>query len=216
MSGEVGEAYDQVAELYTSHSAGALDRVPIDRDWLVTFADLVARHTGPVADLGCGPGYVVDFLADLGLDAVGYDVSEGLLAQARLAYPHSQFHHGDITQLDLDADSLAGIVSRYSLIHMDPANLGPVFAGWLRILQPDAPVLVSFFAASSADAHGEPFDHKVATAYQMFPATVAEQLTASGFGPVQIGVRGPREVERPLDHATLLAHKVTSPSSETN
>ena len=216
MSDEVGEAYDQVAELYTTHSTDALDRVPTDREWLITFADRAATHAGPVADLGCGPGYVVDFLADLGLNAVGYDVSKGLLTQARLAYPQSQFHLGDIARLDIDANSLAGIVARYSLIHMDPSNLGPVFAGWHRILQPDAPLLVSFFAASSAEAHGEPFDHKVITAYQMFPATVAEKLVASGFGPVQIHVRGPREGQRPLDHATLLAHKVALPSSETN
>ena len=46
---------------------------------------------GRVADIGCGSGREVAFLAAGGFDAVGYDASDALLEQARLRYPRLSF-----------------------------------------------------------------------------------------------------------------------------
>ena len=46
---------------------------------------------GRTADIGCGSGREVAFLAANGFDAVGYDASDALLEQARLRYPRLQF-----------------------------------------------------------------------------------------------------------------------------
>jgi len=51
------------------------------------------------------------------LDRVPLD-REWLGAFARLASPGSKFHVGDLTSLDIANSSLAGIVARYSLIHV--------------------------------------------------------------------------------------------------
>ena len=45
------------------------------------------RPGGRTADIGCGSGREVAFLAANGFDAVGYDASDALLEQARLRYP---------------------------------------------------------------------------------------------------------------------------------
>jgi ubiquinone/menaquinone biosynthesis C-methylase UbiE len=148
---------------------------------------------------------VVDHLSELGLTMVGYDISLGMLAQARRAFPHLRFDVGDLEALDVADASLGGIVARYSLIHVPPARLASVFDEWLRLLEPGAPVLVAFFAASAAEAHGSPFDHLVATAYELFPATIATQLEDAGFTIVEIVMRDAHPGERPLAHATLLA-----------
>ncbi len=205
MTDEVRDSDDAMAELYATLALGDLDRATPDRDWLASFAELATSRNGAVADLGCGPGHVVNHLTELGLAAIGYDVSPGQIAEARRAFPHSQFHVADLTALDIADDSLSGIVARYSLIHMLPTQLGCVFGGWLRLLEPGAPVLVSFFASSSVEAHGSPFDHAVVTAYELFPATIARQLQEAGFEGVGVGIRGPLDRERPLDHGTVLA-----------
>lgn len=77
----------------------------------------------------------------------------------------------------------------------------------MRVLEPGAPILVSFFASPSAEAHGTPFDHAVVTAYALFPATIAQQLEDAGFTDVEIAVRNPLDGERPLEHGTVLAQK---------
>jgi SAM-dependent methyltransferase len=46
---------------------------------------------GCTADVGCGGGREVAFLAAGGYDAIGYDASDALLEQARLRYPRLSF-----------------------------------------------------------------------------------------------------------------------------
>ena len=120
--------------------------------------------------------------------------------------PTSQFHVGDFAALDIADSSLGGIVARYSLIHLLPSRLGNVFSEWIRVLEPGAPVLLSFFASSSADAHGSPFDHAVVTAYELFPATIAGELHDVGFSDVEIGalLTRPKEGDR-FEQGTVLA-----------
>ncbi len=207
MTAEVGDAYDAVAEQYASLFLNDLDGDAPARKWLARFAEMAARQVGVVADVGCGPGHVVHHLTGLGLTAVGYDLSPGQVAQARRAFPASEFHVGDLTALDSASSSLGGIVARYSTIHLMPSLLPGVFTEWIRVLEPGAPVLVSFFAASSAERHGSPFDHAVTTAYELFPATIGKQLVGAGFVDVEVDVRPPPDGARPLDQATVSARR---------
>ena len=207
MTAEVRDSYDAMAKIYAELFLDHLDRDTNARDWLATFASLAIAQHGVVADLGCGPGQIVDHLSKLGLTAVGYDLSPGQIAEARNAFPEAEFHLGDLTALDIADSSLGGIVSRHSLIHMLPSLLSEVFKEWMRVLEPGAPVFVSFFGSVNPEAHGTPFDHKVVTAYELFPATVSQQMQAAGFGDVQINVLPPPKDGRPFDQATILAQK---------
>ena len=54
---------------------------------------------GPTADIGCGSGRDVAWLAANGFDAVGYDASEGLLSEARASYPLLRFDIATLPQL---------------------------------------------------------------------------------------------------------------------
>ncbi len=207
MTDDVRDAYDAKAELYANFAIGDLDRIPTDRVWLDSFAQLAGRRDGAVADLGCGPGYIVNHLTELGVAASGYDISPALIAEARRRFPDLSFQVGDFSELDIAGSSLAGIVSRYSLIHTVPADLGRIFREWFRVLAPEAPILVSFFAASSAKAHGSPFDHAITTAYALFPPMIAAELQDAGFVDCEVATRQPLDGERALDHGTILARR---------
>jgi ubiquinone/menaquinone biosynthesis C-methylase UbiE len=207
VSDAVRDSYDARAKEYTHLFLDHLDRVPFDRQWLGAFARLLSPGAGVVADVGCGPGNVVDYLAELGVKAVGYDLSPAMIDEAQRAFPGSEFQVGDLTSLDIADSSLAGIVARYSLIHMAPTRLGDAFAEWFRVLEPRAPVLVSFFAASSSVTHGLPFDHAVVTAHELFPETVVAEMQAVGFDGFEVAIRKPLDGERLLDHGTILARR---------
>ncbi len=83
MMDEVRDSYDSMAELYASLFLTNLDGDTCTQDWLAAFAKLAAPRSGPVADLGCGPGHVVNHLSELGLTVIGYDLSPGQIGQAR-------------------------------------------------------------------------------------------------------------------------------------
>jgi 2-polyprenyl-3-methyl-5-hydroxy-6-metoxy-1,4-benzoquinol methylase len=53
-----------------------------------------------VIDLGCGSGYLEDFLGDRDLDLLGLDVSTGMLERAREKYPQWRFEEADLYALD--------------------------------------------------------------------------------------------------------------------
>jgi len=210
MTDAVRDAYDAKTKLYADVNRDELDRVPLVREWLGAFARLVSPGVGMVADVGCGHGHIVNYLAELGVEAIGYDISPAMIDEARRAFPGSKFQVGDLTSLDIADCSLAGIVSRYSLIHLDPAQLTDVFGEFLRVLRPRAPILVSFFASSSSVNHGLSFDHAVVTAHEFFPETLVAEMKAVGFDRFEGSTRKPLEGERQLDHGTILARRGNS------
>jgi SAM-dependent methyltransferase len=138
-------SYDTDASGYADKVRGLLDGSPYLRASLALFAELVRdAGGGPVADIGCGPGYVAGHLHDAGLDAFGIDLSPEMIAIARRDYPHVRFEVGTMTDLDLDDDSLAGIVAFWSIIHVPDHAMPGVFEEFRRVLRPRCPVLVGF------------------------------------------------------------------------
>src|SRR4029453_8976057 len=124
---------------------GLLDGRPYLRASLDVFAELVrGAGGGPVADVGCGPGYVTGYLPDAGVDAFGIDLSPEMIAIAQRDYPDLRFQVGTMTDLDLADDSVVGIVAFRSVIHVPDEAVPGVFEEFRRVLQPHGRVLVGF------------------------------------------------------------------------
>ncbi|MGW3009306.1 class I SAM-dependent methyltransferase [Streptomyces sp. NPDC001219] len=189
------DAYDAVADLYAELARDALDALPLDRAVLAAFAELAPRSgAGPVAELGCGPGYVTAHLRDLGLEVFGIDLSPVMIDIAREAYPDLRFEVGSMDALDLADGTLGGIVSWYSVIHTPPEEVPSYFAEFRRVLAHDGPLLLAFF-----ESEGEPvtaFDHKVATAYRWPVDDLARLAAEADFLEVGRMLREPHEGER--------------------
>ncbi|MFF3174546.1 class I SAM-dependent DNA methyltransferase [Streptomyces sp. NPDC057900] len=189
------DAYDAMAVVYADFARDSLSALPLDRAMLAAFADLVrARATGPVAELGCGPGYLTAHLRDLGLDAFGVDLSPVMVGLAREAYPDLRFAVGSMDALDLADGELGGIVSWYSVIHTPPKELPPCFHEFRRVLPPDGVLLFAFFEAG--DGPVEAFDHKVTTAYRWPIDELAGLAREAGFVEIGRMLREPLEGER--------------------
>lgn len=149
-------------------------------------ATLVRRHltgiSGPVLDLGCGPGHWTAYLHSLGADVMGVDVVPEFIAHARATHPGPQFRLGSMLELAVPAHSVAGILAWYSTIHLPPPELDRVLAEFRRLLAPDGVLVAGFF---DSDDDVAAFDHKVTTAYR-WPADVfATRLAQAGLTEVQ-------------------------------
>jgi SAM-dependent methyltransferase len=132
-------SYDIVAASYAEFLPDAHDGRPLDAAIMRAFAELTE---GPVGDLGCGTGRITQHLHELGKDALGVDLSDGMVDQARKLYPHLSFSQGDITKLDLEDGSLGGAVVWYSTVHM-PADEVP-WQEFHRVLKPGGHLLHAF------------------------------------------------------------------------
>jgi SAM-dependent methyltransferase len=82
----VRASYDRVADQYVAMGMGDLLPRPWLRAALAAFAEDV-RDRGPVLDVGCGPGAMTAYLAGLGVDASGVDLSPRMIAHARRLHP---------------------------------------------------------------------------------------------------------------------------------
>ncbi|MEM7139509.1 MAG: class I SAM-dependent methyltransferase [Actinomycetota bacterium] len=193
---EIGRAYDDVATLYTELFLDALDHNAHDRDAIDRFAAAMASERGPAIDAGCGAGNVAAHLRARGANALGCDISAGLLGEARHHFPELPLLVGDLSALPLAAAGVGGVLARFSLIHRRPDRYGEVLDEFARVTPPDAPLLMMGFVAESPASHGEPYDHKVTTAYLVHPDPLREDVRRAGFDDVDISTRPPEDGAR--------------------
>jgi len=106
---------------------------------------------GPTADIGCGSGRDTAWLAQNGFAAVGYDPSEGLLAQARRLHPGIEFRRAALPELGGIADeSLINVLCETVIMHLDPPVIPAAVRRLIAILQPGGTLYLTW-RVSEAD-----------------------------------------------------------------
>jgi SAM-dependent methyltransferase len=203
----VQRAYSALADRYVE-TLGTMDVVHPDDLRLIERH--LGRRSGPVLDLGCGPGHLTAHLhehlhehlhAD-GADVTGIDLVPEFIAHARATYPGVAFEVGSLTGLDRPDGTVAGVLAWYSLIHVEPADLDAVLAHLRRMLRPGGGLVVGFFDGEVC----EPFAHTVITAHRWPVDEFLRRLGAVGFEEVERAQRGQEGRRRP--HAVVAARAV--------
>jgi SAM-dependent methyltransferase len=201
-------SYDAVADEYVRRIADELRRKPLDCALLDRFAE-ATRHRGPVCDLGCGPGHVARYLKERGVDVAGYDLSFKMVEAARLLNPGITFHQADMTALDLAAESCAGVVAFYSLIHFPPSGIAAALREFRRVLHPGGLALLAFHIGDEILHLDDWWEQKVNIDFFFFqPAQMASDLEAAGFEIVEVIEREPYpDVEHQSRRAYIFARR---------
>lgn len=125
-------------------------------------ANFVRRFSpSTVLDAGCGTGRVAIELARHGIDVVGVDLDESMLATARRLAPHLTWVTADLTALDLgrvfDLAVMAGNVPLFTAA----GSQARLVAGVARHLKP-AGLLVAGFSLGSGYSLGDYDAHAAA------------------------------------------------------
>jgi ubiquinone/menaquinone biosynthesis C-methylase UbiE len=203
--GDVVHTYDTVAEQYAIDYFDELARKPFDRALLAKFAQLV-KPPGKVCDMGCGPGHVARYLAGLGLDPLGVDISRSMIAVARRLNPHLQFQQGDMLRLQFPDKSFAGITAFYSLIHIDRARVPQALGELFRVLTKGGRLLVAFHAGEGEVHLEEVHGHAVSFHASFFGIEELERfLVSAGFLVEESIAREPYDLEYPSRRGYILA-----------
>jgi len=108
---------------------------------------LVRRHFKPgrTADIGCGSGREVAWFCANGYAAVGYDPSDGLLAQARARYPGLPFARAALPALEgLAATSFDNVMCETVIMHLPPDLIAPSVARLVSLVKPGGVLYLSW------------------------------------------------------------------------
>jgi SAM-dependent methyltransferase len=177
-------SYDTDASGYADKVRGLLDESPYLQASLALFAELVHRAGGgPVADVGCGPGYVTAHLHDAGVDVFGIDLSPEMVAIARRDYPDLRFEVGTMTDLQLADNSVAGIIAFWSVIHVPDHAMPGVFEQFRRVLRSQGPLLVGFHVGDETRHTSEGYTGRPINvdSHHRRPSTIAGWLRDAEF-----------------------------------
>jgi SAM-dependent methyltransferase len=171
-------AYDRIAAAYVERNA-----LHPPRGGLATLVDrfTAALPAGArVLDLGCGPAHETAWLRERGLNAIGGDLSDGMLAQAR------GFTEGPLVQLDMRAvpfadGAFAGVWCVASLLHIPKTEAPGVLAEVRRVLGPPGVLVLSV-----QEGEGERWDGGYVEGVERFfarytPDQVRRLLAGAGF-----------------------------------
>ncbi|MFF7197912.1 class I SAM-dependent DNA methyltransferase [Streptomyces sp. NPDC088197] len=205
---DIRAAYDTVADSYADLLRDALAAGVLDRATLGAFAELAQRGR-PVADIGCGPGRITGYLAELGLDVFGVDLSPEMVAVARRDLPRLRFDVGSMTDLDLPDGSLGGLVAWYSIIHLPPRLLPRVFAEFHRVLAPGAPLAVAYKIGDTRHHLSHGYGHPISLdVYWHPPARITALAESAGLTVTATTTRAPAPDERQPQGYLLAARPV--------
>ncbi len=169
-------AYDQIAAEYAARQT---EEPPAE---LIPFAaGLLARMPSGtrLLDLGCGPGRDLAWLAAQGADAVGCDLSAGMLAQAR-ARGSRPLVQADMRRLPFAAGTFGGIWCCASFLHLPKADAPGALAEMRRVLVPGGSLFLG--VQEGAGEGWDVYGWAVARFFARYaPAEVAALLTGAGF-----------------------------------
>lgn len=188
---QVVASYDAAASTYAEQLRDELQEKPFDC-WLLDRMALLAA--GPVADVGCGPGQVAGYLAEAGATVSGFDLSPGMVAQARAEHPDIPFQVADLTRLlrPRDAAGWAGIAAWYALVHLAPSELPEAVACLARTLAVNGWLMLAVQLGAGVrhfdELMGTPVDLDVVLHDR---ADVLAAVHSSGLTEVEWYVRGP-------------------------
>ncbi|MEU4624927.1 class I SAM-dependent methyltransferase [Actinoplanes sp. NPDC023801] len=183
---ELRHAHDVLSEWYAKNLTGVLESMPVERAMLDLFAEMTSAAGTDVADVGCGTGRLLPYLAGRGLKPRGVDLSPGMIEVARRENPGFSYEVADVRELPFADASLAGVVCWFSLIYLAPDARARAFAELARVVQPGGCLIAAFKHGTGtlhrngpSSALGVDFDR-----YWLSPREMEDRFATAGFAMV--------------------------------
>lgn len=149
------ETYDKIASAYCRKT-----RLRKYLDWEEKYIKKLIFLTGAsrplVLDVGCGDGRHCRLIDKNGGQAIGVDLSQGMINESIDFYPKGKFQLMDMRHLNFDGDYFDGIWSSGSIYHVRKSEVGQVFGELERILKPGGILSISYKLGSGEGLEANP------------------------------------------------------------
>jgi len=129
---------------------------------------------GSTADIGAGSGREVAWLNANGYPAIGFDASEGLLAEARRRHPDASFRFATLPSLDgIAAGTFDNVLCETVIMHLPHGDIAPSARRLLDIARPGGILYLSWRITEGADMRD-----KAGRLYTAFDTTLVRDALA--------------------------------------
>ena len=152
---------------------------------LAHYVPMLAR--GPVLELACGRGELLELLRDAGVEATGVDLDEGMVAAATAAGLSVELDDALAALQRRPDDSLQGVFSAHFVEHLQPDALEQVVTQSARVLAPGGVFVAATPNAACLSVSGYDF-WKDPTHVRFYdPRLLAFYCTRAGLEVVETG-----------------------------
>lgn len=136
------EFYSRGAEEFAENQA--LENLPQEYiELLDEFIECVGN--GKVLDAGCGPGRDTEYFIENGLDAVGIDLAEGMIENAK-QNKKGEYHLMDIRNLEFKDNEFDSVWCNTVIQFFSPEEMPDIISELDRVLKPDSHLFINFKA----------------------------------------------------------------------
>ncbi len=150
------KAYDLLAAKYHELFKDEMSQKDYDRKLLDNFSQSFTPAS-VIFDVGCGPsGHIGKYLFDKGLNVLGIDLSEKCIDIAKNYNQDMTFIKMDMMNLQINDQSIDGIISFYSIIHTPKCYIDKIFLEFKRVLKKGGKLLLAV-----KDGEGEGFENNI-------------------------------------------------------
>lgn len=124
---EAISTYNKIASVYAKYTEDKLMQFQLAR-----FESMLPGKR--ILDVGCGVGRDTLYFNEDGYEAIGIDLAEALLAEAKKIAPASKFKKMDFRKMSFKENSFDGIWSMSSLVHIPREQIVTTLKEFHRVL----------------------------------------------------------------------------------
>jgi len=195
---ETRRSFNLAAERYSELFKDEMKQKEYDRLLLNRFAGNFDSES-VICDMGCGPGHITRYLFDKGLNVFGIDISEKCIEIARRKNPKMRFQVMDMARLDIEDESIDGIIAFYSIIHTPKRFVHILFREFNRVLKKGGKILIVVKKGNTEGYVNELEGFKTRLYFTNFTEEELENyLQDSGFRRIFLETRQPYDFEIPV------------------
>jgi ubiquinone/menaquinone biosynthesis C-methylase UbiE len=206
---DIRSCYLVTAADYAQKTQGELSKKHLDTILLKAFAE-ANKDTGLMADFGCGPGHITQFLFDQGVrNILGVDLSPEMLREAKSYHPDLDFEEGNLLALQYKDEHFRSAVAFYSLVHFVKEQMKTALREIYRVLAPSGEFLFCFHIGNDKLHYDTWFGHPVSIDIHYHSLDEITSMTKDiGFTIVDAIVRDPYlNIEHPCQRGYIWAKK---------
>ncbi len=210
---ETRRSFNLAAERYYKLFKNEMKEKAYDQVLLDKFAGSFESES-IICDVGCGPGHITRYLFDKGLNVFGIDISEKCIEIARRENPKMRFQVMDMARLEIEDESIDGIISFYSIIHTPKRLIHILFQEFNRVLKKDGKILIVVKKGSTEGYVDELEGFKTRLYFTNFTEEELETyLQTSGFELISLETRQPYDFEIPVERIYATGKKRARPTA---
>lgn len=133
----VQSTYSKIAQKYTD----LYFDISFDQQYVDMFLSYLKPHA-KILDIGSGPGNFTKYISEKGFTVEGVDISPEMLDIAHKKAPGIPFNIMDMRELEFPDNRFDGVISAYSLIHIESAEIAETLSEFCRVLKPGGIILL--------------------------------------------------------------------------